>query len=230
MSHHENSNSKTWLGIVLVLLGSFFLLDNLGMMPSFLPYWIFGWETIFILIGGAMVVTGRREGIIFLGIGTFFLLPDILDIPHFRIRDWWPIVLIALGLSIFLRRRSHTSRESDVSSEEYFESTSIFGGSDKTINSPNLKAARINSIFGGSEINMVGAKLGQKEVMVECLCLFGGNEITIPNDWTVVNEMIVVFGAFSDKRATTSGVSQDPEKVIRLKGLVLFGGCDILGA
>ncbi|MEP1034973.1 DUF5668 domain-containing protein [Ekhidna sp.] len=229
MSRHENTNSKVWLGLVLVLLGSYFLLRNLHMIPSFLPYWLFGWESIFIIIGGAMLVTGRREGLVFFGIGVFFILPDILHIPHFRIRDWWPLILIALGLSIFLRRRSYTSKDPDVSNEEFFDDTSIFGGSAKTITSQNLKAARINSIFGGSELNLLGAKLGQKEVIVDCLCLFGGNEIIIPNDWTVRNEMFVIFGGFSDKRASVSGVTQDPEKVIRLKGMVLFGGSELRG-
>lgn len=228
MSRHENTNSKVWLGLVLVLLGSYFLLRNLHMIPSFLPYWLFDWEMIFILIGGAMLVTGRREGLVFFAIGAFFILPDILHIPHFRIRDWWPVILIALGLSIFLRRRSYSGKNSEIN-EEYFDDTSIFGGSAKTITSQNLKAARINSIFGGSELNLLNAKLGQKEVIVDCLCLFGGNEIIIPNDWTVVNEMFVIFGGFSDKRASVSGVAQDPEKVIRLKGMVIFGGSEVRG-
>ena len=226
---NSSPDSKIWLGIVLVLLGGYFLLRNLHLIPSFLPYWLFEWEMIFILIGGAMLVTGRREGLIFFGIGTFFILPDILDIPRFRMRDWWPVILIALGLSIFIRRRSYTGNEPSVSTEEYFESTSIFGGSDKTIVSQNLKGARINSIFGGSEISLVGAKLGKKEVIIDTLCLFGGNEITVPNDWTIVNEMFVIFGGYSDKRATISGTKQDPEKVIRLKGLVLFGGSEVRG-
>lgn len=199
------------------------------MIPPFLPYWLFGWEAIFIIIGGAMLVTGRREGLVFFGIGVFFILPDILHIPHFRMRDWWPLILIAIGLSIFLRRRSYSGKEPSVSNEEYFDDTSIFGGSAKTITSQNLKAARINSIFGGSELNLLNAKMGQKEVLVDCLCLFGGNELIIPNDWTVKNEMIVIFGGFSDKRLSVSGVAQDPEKIIRLKGMVLFGGCEVRG-
>ncbi len=227
MSKHEKSNSKVWLGIVLVLLGSYFLLRNLNMIPSFLPYWLFSWETIFTIIGGSMLITGRREGLVFLGIGTFFILPDILDIPRFRIRDWWPLILIVIGLSIFIRRRGYVSGDSVYSNEEYFKDVSMFGGSSKTITSQNLKAAQISSIFGGSELNLVGANLGQKEVIIDSLCLFGGSEITVPNDWTVINEMTVLFGAFSDERRLTPDIKQDPEKVIRLKGMVLFGGSEV---
>ena len=229
MTRHQTTDSRVWIGIVLVLLGGYFLLRNLDLIPYFLPYWLFSWETVFILIGGSMLATGRREGLVFLGIGTFFILPDILDVPHFRMRDWWPLILIAVGISIFLRRKSHVSSEPGINNDEYFEDTSIFGGSEKTITSQNLKAARINSIFGGSELNMLGAKLGQKEVIVDCFCLFGGSEIIIPNDWTVVNDMFVLFGGFSDRRGVVSGVKPDPEKVVRLKGLVLFGGSEVRG-
>ena len=226
MTQHENSNSKVWLGIVLVIIGSYFLLRNLHMIPSFLPYWLFGWESIFIIIGGAMLITGRREGLVFLGIGAFFILPDILDIPRFRVRDWWPLILIILGLSIFFRRRSYISGEPDFSNEEYFKDTSIFGGSSHIVTSKKLKGVQVSSIFGSSELNMVEAEMGQKEVIVDCLCIFGGNEIVVPEDWTVINEMFVVFGGFSDMRSK-SGVVRDPDKVLRLKGMVLFGGSEV---
>lgn len=235
MRHHEkrndyeSSNSKTWLGIALVLIGGYFLLSNLDLIPDFLPYWVFSWEMIFVVIGGSMLVTGRREGLVFLAIGSVFLLPDIFHFPHFRMRDWWPLILIIIGLSIFFRRRNYAVKQPGDTNDEFFSDTSIFGGSEKTITSKNLKGGKITSIFGGSELNLKGVELGQKEVMIDYLCLFGGNEIIIPNDWTVVNEMFVIFGGFSDKRAKVSGVDQDPEKVIRLKGLVMFGGSEVRG-
>ncbi|WP_420316383.1 LiaF transmembrane domain-containing protein [Ekhidna sp.] len=229
MRTHENSKSKAWVGIVLVALGGYFLLRNLDLIPSFLPFWLFSWEMIFVIIGGAMLASGRREGLVFLGIGAFFIIPDILHIPHFHMRDWWPLILIAVGLSIFLRRRNYNQISPGKSNDEFFEDVSIFGGSEKTITSQNLKTARINSIFGGSELNLLGVKLGQKEVILDYLCIFGGNEIIVPNDWTIVNEMFVLFGGYSDKRAIVSGVKPDPEKVLRLKGLILFGGSEVRG-
>lgn len=228
MTHQTNSNSKTWLGIVLVLLGSYFLLDNLHMIPSFIPYWVFGWESIFVIIGGAMLISGRREGMVFLAIGGFFLLPDIFHFPHFRLRDWWPVILIAIGVSIFFRTRNHTSYTPE-GNDDFFNDTSIFGGSEKSITSQNLKGGKVTSLFGGSTLNLINSKLGQKEVVFDYLCVFGGNEIIVPNDWTVINEATVVFGAFTDDRGKISGVAPDQEKILRIKGLVMFGGCEVRG-
>lgn len=229
MTQHENSNSKTWLGIVLVAIGSYFLLRNFDLIPSILPYWLFSWKSIFVIIGGSMLITGRREGLIFFGIGVFFLLPDLFDLPRIRMRDWWPIILILIGFSIFLRRRNYSARNVGSSGDEFIEDTSVFGGSEKTITSQNLKGAKITSIFGGSELNLRDVQLGQKEVIVDYLCIFGGNEIIVPNDWTVINETFVIFGGYSDKRAKVSGVVSDPQKVLRIKGLILFGGSEVRG-
>lgn len=229
MTRHENSNSKLWLGVVLVAIGSYFLLRNLDLIPSFLPHWLFTWEMIFVIAGGGMLASGRKEGLVFIAIGAFFVLPDIMDFPRFRMRDWWPLILIAIGLSIFLRRRSGYDRPATQMSDEYFEDTSIFGGSEKAITSQNLKGGKINAVFGGSELNMRDVKLGQKAVTIDYLCIFGGNEIIVPNDWTIVNETFVIFGGFSDNRAKISGVSPDPEKIVKLKGVILFGGTELRG-
>ena len=76
---------------------------------------------------------------------------------------------------------------------------------------------------------MKDVKLGQREVVLDYLCIFGGNEIIIPNDWTVVNETFVIFGGFSDTRAKISGEAPDPEKILRVKGVILFGGTEVRG-
>lgn len=225
MTHQENSNSKAWLGIVLVAIGSFFLLRNLDLIPNFIPYWVFSWEMIFVIAGGAMLATGRREGLVFLGIGAFFILPDILHFPHFRMRDWWPLILIAIGLVIVVRRREHFGRYSEESKSDVIDDVSIFGGSGKSISSKSLKGGRITAIFGGSELNLADADLGKSEVVIDCFCMFGGTEITVPSDWIVINEAFTAFGGFDDK--SIPGKEKDPNKVLRFKGLILFGGVEV---
>lgn len=226
MSNSQNKNSRAWLGIFLVGLGSYFLLRNLDLIPSFIPYYLFGWETIIILVGGSMLATGRREGLVFLLIGGLFLAPEIFDIPRIRIRDWWPIVLIIIGGSIFLKRRGMGSKKIGEIDEDFFESTSIFGGTEKSFTSQNLKGGRMTSVFGGSEVYLNNAQLAPEGAVIDCFCMFGGHEIYVPNDWTVVNESFVIFGGFSDTRPNTP---KDESKVLKIKGSVIFGGADIKG-
>lgn len=226
----SDNNSKTWLGIVLVGLGGYFLFRNLGLIPSFIPYYFFGWEMILILVGGAMLVTGRKEGFIFLAIGGFFLLPEIFYWPRFRVRDWWPLVLIIIGISIFLRRRDSIMRREGDIDEDFIDETSVFGGSEISFNSKNFKGGKITSIFGGSNISFAECKMSEEGAIIDMFCLFGGNELTVPNDWTVVNESFVIFGGYSDKRSRSATEQNDPKKILKIKGSVIFGGSEVKGA
>ncbi len=224
MSNSGNKNQRAWLGVFLVGLGSFFLLRNLDLIPSFIPYYLFGWEAIMMLAGAAMIATGRREGFVFLLIGGLFLAPEIFDIPRIRMRDWWPVILIAIGLSIFLKRSRFGSKKIGEIDDDFFETTSIFGGSEKSFTSKNFKGGKMTAVFGGSEVYLDNAVLAPEGATIDCFCMFGGHEIHVPNDWTVVNESFVIFGGFSDNRKSSQ---KDESKVLRIKGSVIFGGAEI---
>lgn len=226
MSNSENKNSRAWVGIVLVALGGYFLLRNFDMIPSFIPYYFFGWEMILIIVGGSMLVTGRRQGFVLLAIGGLFLAPEIFDIPRIRMRDWWPLILIIVGVSIFLKRRGISFASRGEVSDDYFDNTSIFGGSEKSFTSQNLQGGKMTAVFGGSELYLTNAQLAPEGALIDCFCMFGGHEIHVPNDWTVVNESFVIFGGYSDNRSKTM---KDEKKVLRIKGFVMFGGVEVNG-
>jgi len=229
MENRQNNNQRAWLGVALVLFGGYFLLRNLDLIPDFIPYYLFGWETVFVIIGISMLATRRREGFLFLGIGVFFLLPDIFYLPDFRIRDWWPLILIAIGISIVLRRRDDSRRMDGLHSDDYIENTSIFGGSEKSYSSQSLKGGRITSIFGGSDVDLTHTQMEGDEIVIDILCIFGGNDIKVPRDWTIINESFVIFGGFKDKRPMATSISEASRKVLRIKGSVIFGGAEIKG-
>lgn len=229
MGNYSNSKQVAWLGIVLVALGGYFLLRNFDLIPFFLPYWLFKWQMILVLIGSAMWITGRKEGIVFLVIGTFFLLPHIFGFYPFRVRDWWPLILIVMGVVIFVRRRDYNRMaQTQEDNSDYFFDSSIFGGSSKSFTSKNFQGGKVTSVFGGSEIDFSETEMAMGDAVLDIFCLFGGNEMRIPNDWTVVNDCFVLFGGFEDKRKLTS--ETDPEKVLRIKGSIVFGGTSLRSA
>ncbi|MFY0627907.1 MAG: hypothetical protein JXR07_16530 [Reichenbachiella sp.] len=230
MKNQQNSHQKIWLGIFLVSLGGYFLLRNFDLIPQMIPHYFFGWEGIFVLIGGSMLLTGKREGLVFLAIGGFFLLNDIFYWPQFRIRDWWPVILIAIGLATLLRRRNINAKGSSDQDDDYFDNTNIFGGTQKNISSQNFKGGRITSIFGGSEISLANVQLNDGEVVVDVFCMFGGSSIIVPRDWTIINDSFVIFGGIEDQRPRSSVEEQDPKKILRIKGSVIFGGAEIKSA
>lgn len=177
-----------------------------------------------------MLATGKRGGIVFLAIGALFLIPEIFYLPYFEMRDWWPLILIIIGVSIFLRRRDDARRKVEDFDDSYFEDTAIFGGSEKSYTSQTLKGGKISAVFGGSEINFSDSKMDEDGAVIDILCMFGGSEITVPNDWTVINESFVIFGGYTDIRPRSAIEMNDPNKVLRIKGLAMFGGAEVKGA
>jgi hypothetical protein len=99
----------TAIGVSLAVLGVLLTLDNLGFVE-------FGdvirfWPLIPMLVGTAYIVQGRelREwgiGLAWLVGGTAFLLRN-LDIFHFELTDFLPLILVAVGLKVIFARRRH---------------------------------------------------------------------------------------------------------------------------
>lgn len=228
MDKNQSNSQKAWIGVLLVALGAYFLLRNFDYLPSFLPSYLFGWEMIFVIIGASLLATGKKGGLFFLIFGGLFLIPDIFHWMHFSFRDWWPAILIVLGVVIFLRRRDHLETSRGEYDLDYFDDMAVFGGSEKSFSSQNFKGGKVTAMFGGSEIDLRQANLGSQEAVLDVFCMFGGNTFRIPNDWTLINDSFVIFGGFSDSRTIPEG-GQDPKKVVRLKGTVIFGGGEVKG-
>jgi len=228
MREHKHSGKNVWLGVVLVSIGGYFLLRNFDLIPDFIPYYFFGWQSIFVLIGGTMLATGRKSGAIFLLIGGISLLSEVFYWPHISLRDWWPLILVAIGISILMKRRHHGLNRDPINlDEDYIDEVSIFGGTKKKISAQNFKGGKITTVFGGSELNLLDAQLSNEENIIDIFCMFGGSALLVPADWTVVVESFIIFGEYADKRPLMSNVSQDPTKVLRIKGFVMFGGGEI---
>lgn len=214
----SSTNKRAITGLILVLIGSLFLLDNLGYGID-VPRWVFTWPMIFIGIAIINIFTGNfRVALIFLTIGAFFYLQyfDLVDM-----RTYWPVFLIIVGLSFLLRNRER--RRMTESDENYFDEVSIFGGSEKKFISDNLRGGKVTSIFGGSEIDLRGSK-AQEGAVIELFTLFGGTDLFVPSDWKINLDTVTIFGGVSDTR---SNIDPNPICNVKIKGFTMFGGGDI---
>jgi len=225
----DSKNKRAWLGIVLLIVGLVYLLDNFNLIHDYIPYYFFSWEMLFIVIGFAMLITGKRSGFVFLIIGGFFLLPDIIHIPRWYVRNWWPLILIIIGVYLLVRKGRIGSfrRDSEASDNDSMDDVNIFGGGDRLISSQNFRGGKTTSIFGGSNINLQNAKLSADDNVIDIFTLFGGVDFIIPSDWTIKVDVFSIFGGFSDKRGKVEATSDAPEKTLHLKGFIMFGGGEI---
>lgn len=243
MRQRNKRSSERWIGLTVLAVGVLILLRNLNLpVPSIL----FSWPIILIVIG---VIIGIKESfkgsswLIMIGLGGFFLL--MKEFPEWNLRNFIaPAILIAIGLSFILRRRSNSYDAPELTNEpfntnsNYASSTAIdadgpgdvldvaavFGAVKKNCYSKNFKGGESVAIFGGSEINLMHADFNGT-IKLELVNVFGGTTLFVPAHWQIRSEAVAIFGAVEDKRPRPAGISSD--KVVLLEGFVMFGGIDI---
>ena len=96
----KSDNNKFGLGAILILIGTYFLMRNLDLLPSGFSQYLFSWQGIMIIIGTILLATkpDKATGLILITVGIFFLFPEIWYIPGFNMQTWWPVLLIIVGL------------------------------------------------------------------------------------------------------------------------------------
>lgn len=240
-SPHSRSSARLWFGLILLTLGVLWTLDNTGMLDA---DEILRWWPVALMLFGLLKLTGigmpqrPLAGGIMLAIGALFAI-DHFGVWHWDLGDLWPVVLIALGLMIVWRalrgpdrsgievRVFGTERRADQGGPpdaDTFSCVAVWSGVDRKATSQALRGGDFTAVMGGGELDLRGAKPVEGGAEIEVLVVMGGLDVTVPEDWTVINDVQVVMGAVEDNRKI--GVPPGPH-VLRLKGFVMMGGVEL---
>lgn len=218
-------NSRIFWGGVLVLIGISLLGGNIFDYNA--------WQTIWtvaplLLIGLGIWIYLRHPYsiIVALLISVFGLLLFLgnLGLVDAHIFNLWPLLLIAAGLNVLLKKGDSEVSGDDV---ETLTETTIFAGSKKAISSRKFKSAKLTNIFGGSELDLSNADL-KDDVVIEAVVMFGGVKIFLPEGVNLRDDITKIaadvkntYEKRSQKKSSTSQVN------ITIKGVVMFGGIEI---
>jgi predicted membrane protein len=226
MMNQSFSYGRALIGLVVVLVGLFFLLENMGVRTMAL--WRLG-ALVLIVLGlvkffGTRTRSARMFGSILIAVG-FLLLFDLWN--------FWPLLIIVLGLHILWRGvgpRGVPQSGSSSTTTNQFSEFAIFGGSQRVVNSTAFEGGEITSVFGGIELDLRNAKIAADTVpVIDMFVLFGGVEIRVPESWEVDVELVAIFGGVEDGTGDPRAAFGTPESPPRLvlKGYALFGGLEI---
>lgn len=225
----KNSGGKIFLGVVLVLLGVLFLLDQLGLGrilggQSLIGYF---WPLIIVGIGILFLVRGGlTPGIIFVTFGLLFIASQFFGWSIWG--NWWPIVLIAIGVAILLGKTTENVFSNAVSGTTEANTLNdflIFWGSEKRIVSKAFHGGKITCMFGGEKIDLREAAIAKDGAKLEVYCAFGGVEIIAPVDMNVEVAGNGVLGAVENKAVHNTEANNKPKLLI--VGNVAFGGIEV---
>lgn len=245
VERHRNGHGHIWTGAFILLIG---VAAMIRVAVPDLPPLLFSWQTFLIALGVFIGAKHRFRGgawFVLILVGTGFLLRDIY--PDLAIRRYiWPMVFIVVGAFLIIRPRRYNwsntelnekkkaasaqgavvlDEEETWSQDDYVDTTCIFGGSKKNILSKDFKGGDIVNIFGGTELNLTQADI-KGTVVLEITTVFGGTKLIVPANWEVKSEAVTIFGGLEDKR-NMHAMADNPEKVLLLKGTVIFGGIEI---
>ncbi len=101
---------------------------------------------------------------------------------------------------------------------------SIFGGNNRSGFWTVAKELRAVSIFGGSDIDFSEAQFSHLHTRVKVFCLFGGDNIYIPENVNVVCKAFCIFGGVNNKAPS---IADRNAPTIIIEGACIFGGLNI---
>lgn len=233
-------------GGCVLFLGLLFLLDNLDIFEAnrILDYWFPG----LLMIAGAIKLLQSREGggtafgsvLFILG---FLILLDDLDFLAINLWDFWPVMLVVVGLLIMWRALGHdrapaeccsesgsefgsefNSEPSAKSSPDRVNAVAILGGFKRSVASKNFRGGNLTAFLAGCDVDLRDCDMPPGEVSLDVFAFFGGIDLRVPEDWSVELRVLPVLGGSEDKtRQPQNGTG----KKLLVKGTAFMGGVAI---
>ncbi|MDR1348443.1 MAG: cell wall-active antibiotics response protein [Prevotellaceae bacterium] len=237
-------------GIILILLGTLFLLFNFGLLSESMRSVIFSWQML--LIACAVLSFFCRHfftGAMMLILALFFLIPKLVSAcpdtfgwfgDNFA-NTYWPALLIAFGILIIVRLIFMKSPKENIICTYHlkkkkcncgykdctcgcnFDRNAVFGSLEEIILDPVFTGGEINSVFGSLILDLRKTTLPEGDTELEVNSVFGAATLYIPNNWNVELHVSSFAGGFSDNRNVSNEIDYS-RKLIITGGFVFAGG------
>jgi len=198
------SRDKWFAGVILMLVGGFFLLPKLPVPVDRLEFITQNGWAIGLVIIGVLVMYRAIFGKRFLYRHCCVVTTD---------KKW---------------EHGYRSRSCGTSETEsgYIDRNCVFSGGKEKMNFKNFKGGEVNSVFGGIELDLSDAQLAEGTHRLELNSIFGGIVIFVPIDWNIEIQQTQVFGNFVDNRPK-AGFAVDEKRTLIIEANSVFGGGEI---
>ena len=217
---------QLFVGIIVIVVGVLMTLDNLQVLDAerYLRFWPAG-----LIALGLVKVWNSRDGMggafggfIFVVIGTWLLLEQTA-LVRVSFWDMWPALLVFFGLFLVWQGLSGPAAARRLGLNALISATAVLGGVARGNNSTAFRGGELTAMMGGCEIDLRHASI-DGEAVIDVFALWGGIEIRVPPDWTVVSRITPILGGVDDKTRPPQGASRH---CLVLRGFVVMAGVEI---
>lgn len=234
---NSSQSIRVLVGLLFLAIGVSLFMNITGWgLPFDLPSYLFSWKTMLIVLGLFFVVSDvhRGTGVVLIVVGAVFLTRDVFQISPRELFSYAiPVLFVLAGIFLlfprFIRKKKTSFRDKVISdSGESLDAVHIFSSGSRQVKSETFCGGELLCVFGGANVHFRDAKLQDGKNILHVTSVFGGCELYVPDDWVIRTEATTVFADFSDKRFKNPPESmQDENKVLIIKGFLLFSGLEI---
>jgi predicted membrane protein len=219
------------IGVIIIIFGVLFTLDNMGIIND-AGYYLRFWPVAIILIGLLKVVSpahrGERvAGVIVGGIGTLLLLWTLHTLS-FSIWNLWPLVLVFFGAKMLFGRHKHPeefwSMRKEKIADPFFQQFVFMSGTHQQYTTNDFQGGDITAIMGGTQLDLRQAQMAADSAIISVFAFWGGAEILVPDTWNVLLEGTPIMGGFDIK--TLPQKNPDAKRLI-IRGYAIMGGVEV---
>ena len=216
--------SQFLLGVIVIVVGALLLLETTDLVSTgellvYVP-------SLFVLVGlWALVQSGFRNvvgPVVLVGVAGAAQLVALGYATVDEVVSFWPLLLIAFGLSIIMGQVRSRVRETD---DTFTSAFAAFGGVEKRNTSKGFVGADLTAVFGGAELDLRDAGLAERPAQINAVAMFGGADIIVPRDWNVQLDVLPVLGGASDERPRRENEHEGVDLIVT--GFAAFGGVTV---
>jgi predicted membrane protein len=213
------------IGLLIIVVGLLFTLDNLGfgIAQKYLRYWPAG-----LIVLGLTKLWYARDGrggafggFIITLIGLWLLLEATVDI-RISLRDMWPVLLVFFGAYLVWRGITGP-RPVRMDGKGSVSATALLSGIKRRNSSRAFSGGDLTAIMGSCEIDLRQAAING-DAMLDVLAVWGGIEITVPDDWAVMLDVTALLGAVEERTRPPLGAAAHR---LTIRGAVVMGGVEV---
>lgn len=197
-------------GIILVLIGTYFLIGGLSWLPENSQVMV--WPFALIIAGILLIFKSSR--------GKKMIWTHRQAREH---RQQWTET--HSGNTTGMNNGNEQQRSNSVNGFLYSEN--VWGAARHVVLDELFKGAEVRTSFGGTTIDLRHTHIAPGETYIDVDCNWGGIEIYAPSDWKITFKCNTFFGGCNDKRWQNGDTNQNSMLVIR--GTISFGGLEVKG-